>query len=79
MTLDNCLPPSKREREREKEIKKEKEREHRFPHFQSLPFGVPRSWLESLGERLWVYETFTNYKHPLHPLDFDSGTSRSYV
>lgn len=44
---------------------------------QSPPFGVPRWWLELLGEKLWVYKTFANYKLHLHKMDFDIRTHPS--
>ena len=55
-----------REREGEREREREREREPRSLSVQSPHFGVPKSWIESLGGRSWMYETSRLFRHILH-------------
>ena len=58
---------------------KSREKEFKYPHFQSLLFRVSWTWFESLGERLWVYETSRAFRHVLHRMNFNLGTSKWHV
>ena len=66
MTLDSCLRPPKKE--------KKKKKESRFPPFQSLQFGVSKSWFGSLDKKFWVNKTSIQARSS--PWGINLGTSK---
>lgn len=58
---------------------RERERKSRHPPFQTPLFRVSWTWFDSSSGRLWVYKTSRAFRHILHWMDFDLGTSKSYV